>query len=396
MRPPVPSNILFFLLPAFAFFFVLNLTAGLQLTADTDQVVAAPGLTLTAVGDLVMHMPVVNSAFLPEEESYDFRPVFAPLQSFLEAADLTVGVLETTLTAEDDKLSGYPRFNTPYQLAEALRWAGFDLVFTAHNHSLDHGFDGIGQTLDHLAAAGLAATGTRKNRNDKPYHIVNVNGIKLAFLSYTTITNGLSAPPDRRWALNTLDFAQIGAQIRELKAAGVDGIIMALHYGAEYVRYPSAADQKLCRRLCALGVDVLLGSHPHVIRPLEKVVTIDPFTNQPKTCLIAYSLGNFLSNQRWRYSDCGLMLTLHVRKKLWPPGLEMELLACSPLWVNRDRWGYRIMVVQPPERTETGTISPFSPQLPEKFREVWADTEEILTGWPGGIKRMQYPFFELP
>lgn len=359
MFPPVPRSKLYRFLPAFALFFALNLSTAFQLITDMDPVATSPGLTLTAVGDLVMHMPVVNSAFLPEEKSYDFRPIFAPLQPALKAADLTVGVLETTLTAEYDRLSGYPRFNTPYQLAEALRWAGFDLVFTAHNHSLDQGTDGI----------------------------------KLGFLSYTTITNGLSFPPDQRWMLNTLDFAKIGRQIRELKAAGVDGIIMALHYGQEYVRYPTMAEQKLFARLCALGVDVILGSHPHVIRPLEKVVTTDPFANHPKTCLVAYSLGNFLSNQRWRYSDCGLMLTLHLRKKLWPPGLEIEVLACSPLLVNRDQRGYRLLAVQPPERTEAVTVSASLAPIQAKFREVWADTEETLTGWPGGVKQMQYPFF---
>ena len=128
----------------------------------------APGITLTAVGDLIMHMPVVKSAFSPQDQSYDFRPVFAPLKAELSAADLTVGVLETSLTAKFEQLSGYPRFNTPYQLAEALCWAGFDLVFTAHNHSLDQGVDGIIRTLHHLEAAGLPATGTRQRFRTSP------------------------------------------------------------------------------------------------------------------------------------------------------------------------------------------------------------------------------------
>ena len=342
MLRTIPRCKIYRLLPAFALFVAFNLSAAILPTVGMDRVVS-PGITLTAVGDLIMHMPVVNSAFSPEKQSYDFRPIFAPLKSALSSTDLTVGVLETSLTARYDQLSGYPRFNTPYQLAEALRWAGFDLVFTAHNHSLDQGVNGIISTLDHLEAVGLAATGTRKRFLEKPYYLVEINGIKLAFLSYTTITNGLSAPPGKRWALNTFDFAKIEGQIRKLKAAGVDGIIMALHYGDEYIRYPTRADQQLFEQLCALGVDVILGSHPHVIRPLEKVVITDPFTNYPKTCLIAYSLGNFLSNQRWRYSDCGLMLTLHLRKKFWPPGLEIELLSCSPLWVNRDHRGYQIL-----------------------------------------------------
>lgn len=392
MVETIPRRKDFRLLPVFVLLIAVNLSATIQPSAGMEAA-APPGISLSAVGDLIMHMPVVNSAFSPEDQNFDFRSIFAPLKSTLSAADITVGVLETVLTTRYDQLSGYPRFNTPYQLAEALRWAGFDLIFTAHNHSLDQGVNGIIRTLDHLETAGLPTTGTRKSLKQKPYYIMEIAGIKLAFLSYTTITNGLSAPPDKRWMLNTIDFAEIGGQIRELKAAGVDGIIMALHYGDEYVRYPTSADQQLCYRLCALGVDVILGSHPHVIRPLEKVVITDPFTKYPKTCLIAYSLGNFLSNQRWRYSDCGLMLTLHLRKKIWPPGLEIELLSCSPLWVNRDHRGYQILKVPPPEQARTIATSPFPTPVQVKFREVWADTEENLTTWPGGLKQMEYPFF---
>ncbi|NLC53619.1 MAG: CapA family protein [Firmicutes bacterium] len=248
MLQAIPRNKFYRLLPTFALFVAVNLSAAILPSIGMDPVVS-PGITLTAVGDLIMHMPVVNSAFSPEEQSYDFRPIFAPLKTALCAADISVCVLETSLTSSSDQLSGYPRFNTPYQLAEALRWAGFDLVFTAHNHSLDLGVNGIISTLDHLEAAGLPTTGTRKRLQQKPYHLVEANGIKLAFLSYTTITNGLSPPPDKCWVLNTLNFAKLGGQIQKLKAAGVDGIIMALHYGDEYVRYPTLADQQLCHQL---------------------------------------------------------------------------------------------------------------------------------------------------
>ena len=349
-----------------------------------------PSLTLTAVGDLVMHMPVVNSAFSKAEQDYNFRPIFQEIRPYLQAADLTVGVLETVLTTDYRRLSGYPRFNTPAPLADALRWAGFDLIFTAHNHSLDQGVNGIDSTLAALKAAGLAATGTRQTINEKPYYLTEINGLKLAFFSYTTLTNGLAPPPDQKWVLNTFNDHKIAWEILQLRKAGVDGIIMALHSGEEYQRYPSPADQKLYRRLFALGVDLILGSHVHVIRPLERVVLNDPFSNRLKTGLLAYSLGNFLSNQRWRYSDCGLMLTLRLQKKLFGPGLEIELLACVPLWVAKDRTGYRILMVPPPAQIENTSIPAAYRQ---KYHEVWADTESILVGWPGGLQQLQPPIF---
>ncbi|HBR27963.1 MAG TPA: hypothetical protein DD789_00850 [Firmicutes bacterium] len=392
MPQPAFGSKSLFILSFFALITTLNLELAIPLS-DPKSPPSPQGVTLTAVGDLVMHMPVVNSAFSAKTHRYDFRPIFQEIKSQLGAADITVGVLETTLTDEHHLQSGYPRFHTSYQLAEALRWAGFDLVFTAHNHALDQGVSGINSSLTHLETVGLPATGTRQSSQQKPYYIMEVNGLKLAFFSYTTLTNGLNLPSAQRWALNTLDFNKIGWEILQAKAAGVDGIIMALHTGNEYARYPSPADQQLYQRLCALGVDVILGSHVHVIRPLEKVMIKDPFSTYSKTCLIAYSLGNFLSNQRWQYSDCGLMLTLHLQKKLWPPGLEIKLLNCTPLFVHRDYQGYRILTVAPPEKPDPTPASALPTPLQEKLREVWSDTEEILFDWPGGIKQLHPPFF---
>jgi len=338
-----------------------------------------------------MHMPVVNSAFSKGEQDYDFRPIFQEIRPYLQTADLTVGVLETVLTTDYQRLSGYPRFHTPAPLAEALRWAGFDLIFTAHNHSLDQGVSGIASTLSALKAAGLAATGTRQTVHEKAYYLTEINGLKLAFFSYTTLTNGLLPPADQKWVLNTLNYYQIAREIRQLKKAGVDGIIMALHSGEEYQRYPSPEDQRLFKRLLALGVDIILGSHVHVIRPLERSVIRDPFSNRLKTVFSAYSLGNFLSNQRWRYSDCGLMLTLRVRKNLFGPGLEIVLLACVPVWVAKGREGYRILMVPSPDKIDR---LPLPADYRQKFHEVWADTEELLVSWPGGLKKMDPPLFQ--
>ena len=107
-------------------------------------------LILTAVGDIVMHLPIVSSSYNPSRSEYDFRPIFTGVEPELSAADLTVGVLETQLSGAESKYTGYPRFNSPYTIADALQWAGFDLVFTAHNHALDQGTAGLMKTLSYL------------------------------------------------------------------------------------------------------------------------------------------------------------------------------------------------------------------------------------------------------
>ncbi len=379
------------LLPLIAYFLWFNLSLPGTNITTTSHRHAPPSITLTAVGDLVMHMPVVNSVFSPEENTYDFRTIFSEIKQQLSAADFTVGVLETSLTAEKNKFSGYPRFNTPYQLAEALQWAGFDLVFTAHNHSLDQGVNGIKSTLSYLEAVNLPATGSRNHDRQKPYYLAEINGLKLAFFSYTTLTNGLQPPTSKRWTLNILDYSKLAWEIAQIRQAGVDGIIMALHTGEEYQRYPSIADQQLCYRLFDLGIDIILGSHVHVIRPLEAVVIKDPFSERLKTCFLAYSLGNFLSNQRWQYSDYGLMITLRISKNLFQPGIEVELLSSSPLWVYKNNHHYRILEVSSPKSVTANPSLP--PSIYHKLLEVWSDTEDILLSWPGGIKRMHPPFF---
>jgi poly-gamma-glutamate synthesis protein (capsule biosynthesis protein) len=379
------------LLPLIAYLFLLILSKPVTQFLTSPDYQPPPSMILTAVGDLVMHMPVVNSAFCPTENTYDFRPIFSEIRENLSTADFTVGVLETSLTGEASKYSGYPRFNTPYQIADALQWAGFDLVFTAHNHSLDQGVNGIKNTLSYLESINLPATGSRRHHEQKPYYITEINGIKLAFFSYTTITNGLQPPANMKWILNILDYSKLAWEITQVRQAGVDGIIMALHTGEEYQSYPSEADQQLCHRLFELGVDIILGSHVHVIRPLQTVVIKDPFSERLKSCFIAYSLGNFLSNQRWQYSDCGLMLSLRISKNLFHPGIDIELLSCFPLWVYKSNHQYRIFQVPPPESITT--VPSLSPPIRQKMLEVWSDTEKTLLRWPGSIKQMEPPFF---
>jgi len=373
-------------------------------TPQTDTAPATIGdappvcITLAAVGDLLMHMPVVHSAYDSNTGRYDFREIFAPVVSYLSYPNYTIANLETRLAGATWGYYGYPLFNTPAELACNLRDAGVDLLATANNHSLDMGWDGIVNTLDNIDAAGLAHIGTYRSAAEKatPF-IVNVHGIKLAFLNYTASTNGLPVPPGKEFAVNLLDPAAVIAEAEAARNLGADLVIAVLHFGVEYQRWPSEDQRRLATELCAHGVDVIIGSHPHVVQPVERItVQRGSKTHQ---CVVAYSLGNFISNQRWRYSDSGIILYLEIKKT--PEGTGVGGINYLPVWVQKrmedGRWRYRILPAQPDILAAAGTR--LSPAEEARLAEVWEEitahlnnpAQRILpygtsvsTGSPGG------------
>ncbi|MCL6590446.1 MAG: CapA family protein [Firmicutes bacterium] len=344
-------------------------------------------ISLCAAGDVIMHLPVTDSGLDRKSGAYDFRPVFAEIKPLLSEADFSVCVLETPLAVAtgggSQKYTGYPRFNSPAAIADALVWAGIDLAFSAHNHALDQGVTGLLTTLRYYDQIGLLHTGSLCTPDQKRYRMVEVKGVKLAFFSYTESTNGISPPPESKWVINVLDFQKIAADIREAKEKGADCIIMALHAGTEYQREPSPEQRRIAGKLIESGVDIILGSHVHVIQPVELREYIDPVSGKARNCFIAYSLGNLLSNQRWRYSDCGLMVNLKLMKTPDEPGIRIVEITRFPLWVNcyieKNRRHYRIKPVTGLE--EPGPDPNLNEKARQRMREVWVETEALLNNW---------------
>ncbi len=337
-------------------------------------------LTLAAVGDVVVHMPIVRSALNETTGDYDFRPIFSEVSDRLSKADLTVGVLETLINNSDRQYTGYPQFNSPAAIADALKWAGIDLVFTAHNHSLDMGTEGMERTLEYLNKIGLPYVGSLSNNREKRYRLINIKGINLAFLAYTTTTNGLKAPKGEEWVVNFFDYQKVTADIAEVKQAGADCIILALHTGIEYQRNPSSEQIKLTEWLIKSGVDIILGSHVHVVQPLEYRQYINPDNGDARDYFIAYSLGNVLSNQRWKYSDYGILLNLKLQKKSEGYGVKITQASYVPLWVHRywdhGKYQYRIKTVTGPEYL--GKELDVDKTARDRIREVWNETRELF------------------
>lgn len=346
--------------------------------AETGQ----HSLTLNAAGDIVMHLPIVNSARKPDG-SYDFRPIFKSIRPYLNQADLSVAVLETQLDAPGKIYSGYPRFNSPGAIADAILWSGIDLVFLAHNHSLDQGFSGINHTLAYLDKIGLAYTGCNSSPTQPKYRIIEKNQIKLAFFSYTTSTNLIPLPEGKEWAVNILDYQQIANDIAIVKKAGVDGIVFGLHTGTEYIRDPTPEQLEIAEKLLNLGVDIVLGSHVHVVQPIEISSGNHLVPGKQRTYFIAYSLGNFLSNQRWRYTDCGLLVSLKLVKEPAWPGIRIVRASYLPLWVYRYREGKELRYEIIPLDRGGAYRARFQgqPEILERLDQVKTDTDDLISGW---------------
>jgi poly-gamma-glutamate capsule biosynthesis protein CapA/YwtB (metallophosphatase superfamily) len=251
-------------------------------------------LTLLAVGDLMAHIAQLKAA--RRGNSYSFVEAFARVAPTISAADLAVGNLETTLS--NRSYSGYPGFKTPRQYADALKGAGFDVLSTANNHSLDGGARGVRYTTSYLDLIGIRHFGTN---NPSPI-IVERNGIKIAFASYTYATNGIRSPFAA--AVNRLKLSRIRADIQAVKP-NVDAVVVFMHWGSEYRTSVESSTRSQGRYIIDSGADLVLGSHPHVIRPVEKY----------NGHYIVYSMGNFVSGMSRSLTDLGTMVTVKMTKE---------------------------------------------------------------------------------
>ena len=268
-------------------------------------------VTIRAVGDVMMHEAQLEAAARPGE-GYDFSAQYADIAPSLMAADYTIANLETTVGLYSDQpYSGFPMFNAPPELLTALGEAGVDFVTMANNHILDRFYDGMLLTMDNVEAAGLAYGGVNRSKEEqlKP-NIVEVGGVKLGMLCYTDYTNGLekrSDPQARESGVNYIEDADFAAEVQKLREAGADAVIAYMHWGREYRREANDEQRAVTDRLLAAGVDVILGSHPHVVQPagMREVTLADGTQHE---ALVAYSLGNFNSAMTDEYTDSGIIL----------------------------------------------------------------------------------------
>jgi poly-gamma-glutamate capsule biosynthesis protein CapA/YwtB (metallophosphatase superfamily) len=326
----------------------LPIKDSLQLSENPDYNEAS----IVAVGDIIVHEEQLKAQRNEGTGEYNFNNNFKYVKSHINSADIALVNLETTLAGEDQKYTGYPRFNSPSSIVDAIKDCGFDILSTVNNHTIDRDSLGVFSTLAEIKKRNLKAIGTRENSGKKPYIIEEVKGIKIGIISYSYETprkgtiktlNALEIPSDVVNLLNTFsyeyikeDLSKIKVQIDEMKSLGAEAIIFFIHWGNEFERKPNVHQESIANELCDYGVDVILGSHPHVIQPIKFVTS----KKTGKRSLVAYSMGNFISNQQYertnnRYTEDGLIVNIKIRKNKASKDITISDVSYIPTWVHR-------------------------------------------------------------
>lgn len=268
---------------------------------DTKKEMSA---SLIMVGDALIHSSIYMDA-KTSTGSYDFRPMLEKIKPIVSKYDLKYYNQETVLGGVELGLSNYPRFNSPYEVGDAFIDAGFNLVSLATNHTMDKGEQGVLNSLSYWSKQqNILTAGSYKSFEDRDRKVIKeINGIKYAFFSYTTWTNGLETPTGKEY-LNNVYSEELAKNDIERVKDEVDIIIVAMHWGTEYSKGISDSQVEIANYLSSLGVDIIIGSHPHVVEPIEFI---------GKTMVI-YSLGNFISDQVGVERLTGLMVSVNIHK----------------------------------------------------------------------------------
>ena len=355
-------------------------------TAPAEAKVIESTATFTVTGDLLMHKPVFQSCWDSEKGDWIFDCLFTHVAPYVQQADYAIANLETTLRGENPTYaySGNPLFNCPDGIAISSLNAGFDMLLTGNNHCYDTRKAGVVRTLEVLAQTGLESLGTQLTKEDPDYKVIEVNGIKVGMTAYTAETsdgmpgvvsiNAIQCNPDVNGMINTFDYGQlnkfyeeIGAQFEAMKAEGAEAIVVFMHWGEEYQLEPTSYQKKVAQKLCDMGVDVIVGGHPHVIEPVDLLTSTE---NEDQKTLIIYSTGNSVSNQRIRemrmktgHTEDGILFNFTLVKYI-DGTVDVLEASCVPTWVH--------MVGD----KESYTILPLDFELREQWQETFGIDED--------------------
>ena len=334
-------------------------------------------ISINLVGDLMCHLPQTNNAKLSNGE-YDFNPSFEYIKPYLQDADITIGNLETTFAGTVQPYAGYPAFNSPDAYCLALKNAGFDFLVTANNHSMDTREAGLLRTIEIIKKHELGYAGTYLNQRDHDsIRIINIKGIKLGILNFTYGTNGAYPSSDHKYMLNVIDSADITDAVQAAKIKGADIVLVFYHMGSENIVEPTQAQKDAVRFALDAGATLVVGAHPHMIGPTQKVYsrTIND------TAFVAYSLGNFLSNQYWRFTDAGVILKLTVQKNYTKKVCVFKNANYLPTWVYRGDGTNKMHILFPAQWSFDSIKLPdfLNSAHKQKMLEAFSDTKFILT-----------------
>lgn len=334
-------------------------------------------ISINLVGDLMCHLPQTKNAEV-KSGVYDFKPSFEFIKPYLQDADITIGNLETTFAGTTQPYAGYPAFNSPDSYCEALKDAGFDFLVTANNHSMDTREAGLLRTVEIIKNNNLGYAGTYLSQADHDsVRILTIKGVKLGILNYTYGTNGSYPSNDHKYMLNVIDSAGITNAVKLCKKKGADAVLVFYHMGVENVSEPIQAQKNAVKYALEAGAQFVIGAHPHVIGP----TTLQYSKAINDTAFIAYSLGNFLSNQYWRFTDAGVVLKINIQKNVTKNITRFKSARYTPTWVYRGDGARKMHIVFPAQLVNDSLKLPvyLTQSHKQKMVEAFEDTKKMVT-----------------
>jgi poly-gamma-glutamate capsule biosynthesis protein CapA/YwtB (metallophosphatase superfamily) len=341
-------------------------------------------VSISAVGDLMCHSPQFESARV-STDSFDFNPEFEAIKPYLQNSDFTFGNLEAVTAGRKKEYSGYPLFNVPDEFVSAVKFAGINLVTTSNNHALDMREYGLLRTIQTIKNNGLYYTGTYTSKRDRDsVRIFNIKGIKLAILAYSYGANGNYIPKGKPYLINLIDTVQIKSDIISARQHGAEAVLVYFHFGTEYKIFPNDYQKTIVCKTISYGADLIIGGHPHVIEPAEFFKTNN---GKLDTGFVAYSMGNFISNQRWRYSDAGVILKIILKKSLNTGSISISKVTFLPTWVFKGNINNKnkFEILPAADTLNNAYAKDLTADDKKKMQQAFDDTKYILTKYTDKI-----------
>lgn len=296
-------------------------------------------VSLLMIGDDLLHEAVMDSG-LQADGSYNYDHLFAHIQEDIDTADIAVINQETILGGAEFGYTGYPMFNSPQEVGDAIAKAGFDVVLHATNHTMDKKYKGVQNTLDFWKKyPDIEVLGIHESAADQAkIPVIEKNGIAIAMLNYTYGLNGLKLPEDKPWLVDLIDKNRMASDIERAKDIA-DLVVVFPHWGTEYTYEPDSNQQDLTRFFAEQGVDLVIGTHPHVVQPVERVTS-----SSGHEMLVYYSLGNYVSCQDKAPRMLGGMARVTIQKD--PNGtITLPEAGITPLvthFESKANWNYGV------------------------------------------------------
>lgn len=333
-----------------------NISSDIISSEPTPKEITA---TVINTGDIILHSTVLDGA-KTGDGNYDFSAFFTQATNYFKAADLATANLEVTLGGtESGAFSGYPAFNAPDSVLDTIKNSGLNFLTTANNHCYDTGLFGLKRTVQQLRAKNIDFIGTKESDADPTYMIKDVNGVKIGMVAYTyenssgagqKSINGNIVKAEANSLINSFSYDRINAfyteaqsVVKDMNQQGADAVVFYMHWGEEYQLNANTWQKTIAQKLCNIGVDVIVGGHPHVVQPIELIYSED----SQNTTVCLYSMGNAISNQRKElmnpecttgHTEDGVLFEFTFTK--YGDG-ETALTAVDviPTWVNKYRGG---------------------------------------------------------